>query len=103
MDGREAVLGRWKAMAGDTSPGRLGPENLAGFFQGFRPDRRGLSEAFESVLGADEIRPRLLEISEVTADGSQQDGRYDGYFVVRNPRPYPPAVRRTCFACIWSG
>ena len=101
MSSDEAMLGRWKAIAGDKSPGTWTEDDLAGFFQRFRPDGHGMSEAFEGVEGADEIVPRLLDVYEATADGWQREETHDGYFVVRNPAPSPPPVRRNCFACTW--
>jgi hypothetical protein len=83
------MLERWKALAGDTSPGPWAPDHMAGFFQRFRPDGRGLPQAFEGVVGGDEILPRLLEVYRATADGWRGGGDYDGYFVVRNPGPTP--------------
>ena len=91
MSSDEAMLGRWKAIAGDTSPGTWTEDDLAGFFQRFRPDGAGVSEAFEGVEGADEILPRLLEVYEATADGWQRGETYDGYFIVRNPAPLTAA------------
>jgi hypothetical protein len=87
MNSDEVMLGRWKAMAGDTSPGSWTEQDMAGFFQRFRPHGAGVSAAFEGVEGADEILPRLLEVYEVTADGWQQGDCYDRYFIVRNPSP----------------
>src|SRR3954469_944558 len=91
MSSDEAMLVRWKAIAGDTSPGAWTEDDLAGFFQRFRPDGHGVSEAFEGVEGADEILPRLQEVYEATADGWQREETHDGYFVVRTPAPLPAA------------
>ncbi len=91
MSSDEAMLGRWKAIAGDTSPGKWTEDDLAGFFQRFRPDGAGVSEAFEGVKGADEILPRLMEVYEATADGWQRGETYDGYFIVRNAGPLTAA------------
>ncbi len=85
MNSHETMLVRWKAIAGDTSPGTWTEDDLAGFIQRFRPDGAGVSEAFEGVEGADEILPRLMRVYEATADGWQQGETYDGYFIVRNP------------------
>ncbi|MFI5455639.1 MAG: hypothetical protein ACHRXM_09325 [Isosphaerales bacterium] len=87
MTGNEEILGRWKALAGDTSEKPWDPDNLGGFFQQFRPLGEGLEAAFEGVVGADEILPRLLEVYPVTADGWRSDEAYDAYFIVHNPRP----------------
>lgn len=87
MNGQEEMMRRWKAMAGDTSLEPWDLENMAGFFQCFRPDGRDLPEVFEGVVGADEILPRLLEVYQATADGWEANGVYDGYFIVRNPHP----------------
>jgi len=65
----EAMLERWKALAGDTSPGPWTPDPMAGFFQHFRPDGRGLPQVFEGAVGGDEILPRLLEVYRATARG----------------------------------
>ncbi len=37
MSGREAILGRWKSMVGDTSPEPWNAENMAGFLQRATP------------------------------------------------------------------
>jgi hypothetical protein len=83
----DATLRRWKALVGDTSSESWDTENMAGFFQNFRPDGAGLRDVFEGVEAADEILPRLLEVYRATAIGWQGDGWCDGYFVVRNPPP----------------
>lgn len=89
MNDPGAILERWKALAGDTSPGPWTPDQMAGFFQRFRPDGRGLSRAFEGVAGGDEILARLLEVYRATADGGRGGGDRDGYFVVRDPIATP--------------
>ena len=38
MSGDEAKLDRWKRLAGDTSPRPWTEDDMAGFFQRFRPD-----------------------------------------------------------------
>ena len=102
MSSDEAMLGRWKAIAGDTSPGTWTEDDLAGFFQRFRPDGAGVSEAFEGVEGADEILPRLLEVYEATADGWQRGRPTTGTSSSETRPPSPPPVRRNCFACTWN-
>ncbi len=87
MGNDEAILERWKALVGDTSPETWTEDDLAGYFQRFRPDGVGLSAVFEGVKGADEILPRLLEVYQATAGGWLRDDSHDGYFIVRNPAP----------------
>ncbi|MDG3004687.1 hypothetical protein [Paludisphaera mucosa] len=87
MSDQEALLARWKALAGDHSRRPWTPDHLAGFFQNFRPHGVGLAEVFEGVEGADEITPRLLEIYRATAEGWRDDGGYDAYFNVKSPVP----------------
>src|SRR3954469_15159529 len=91
MSSDEAMLVRWKAIAGDTSPGTWTEDDLAGFFQRFRPDGAGVSEAFEGIEGAAETLPRLLAVYEATADGWPREETHDGYFIVRNPSPLTAA------------
>jgi len=91
MTGSEEILGRWKALAGDTTGKPWEPDNLAGFFQQFRPAGEGLEAAFQGVIGADEILPRLLEVYEVTADDWRHDEVYDAYFIVHHPQPLAAA------------
>jgi hypothetical protein len=83
----EEMLAYWKSLAGDDSSDDWEEDDLAMFFQGFRPHGDGVEAAFEGVVGAEEILPRLMQVYEATADGSEHEGSSDGYFVVRNPRP----------------
>lgn len=87
--GDEAILSRWKALAGDDSRRPWTPEHTAGFFQHFRPDGGGLAAAFEGVAGAAAILPRLREVYAATSEGWERGGADDGYFIVRKPRPLP--------------
>jgi len=87
VNDEKAMLERWKALAGDTSPEPWTPDQMAGFFQCFRPDGQGLSQAFEGVECGEEILARLLEIYRATADGWLRENSHDGYFIVRNPPP----------------
>jgi hypothetical protein len=83
----EEMLAHWKSLAGDTSPDEWEEDDLAMFFQNFRPHGAGVEAAFEGVVGADEILPRLMQVYEATAVGWQREESYDGYFVVREPLP----------------
>lgn len=74
------ALARWRKFVDASSQ----EDSLVGFFQKFRPHGKGLAEALEGVVGADEILPRLLEIYQATAEGCQEG---DAYFVVRKPKP----------------
>jgi hypothetical protein len=85
----ETTLESWKFLAGDTSPESWTPDHMATFFQCFRPDGQGLSQAFEGVVRGDEILARLLEVYRSTADGWQGEDTSDGYFLVRNPSTTP--------------
>lgn len=86
----EEVLAQWKSLAGDEDPEPWEEDNLGMFFQGFRPNGAGVEAAFQGVVGADEILPRLLQVYEATAEGGEQDG----YFIVRKPRPLSAARAR---------
>src|SRR6185369_13799421 len=64
----QQMFARWKKLLGDTSEiPWTAPEYMVGFFQGFRPHGDGLAAAFEGVVGADEILPRLMEVYPVAA------------------------------------
>src|SRR5438309_1359746 len=80
----EQILSRWKSLAGATSEEPWTSENLAGFFQTFRPHGDHLADVFEGVVGASDILPRLMEVYEATAEGYE---RGDAYFIVKNPKP----------------
>src|SRR4051812_39128360 len=69
MPTAEEMFRRWKALAGDELPRPWREENMAGFFQCFRPHGDGLATAFEGVVGADEILPRLMAVYQATANG----------------------------------
>jgi len=71
------LIARWRSITGVTS------EEMAGFFQAFRPLGVGLVDALQGVSLSGEIVPRLLEIYAATADGY----RSDAYFIVRRPPP----------------
>lgn len=90
MPTAEEMFDRWKRIAKDTLPRPWTQENLAGFFQLFRPDGEGLDAVFKDVVGAGEILPRLLEVYRATAEGWDQDGE-DAYFIVRHPEPISTA------------
>ena len=70
-------IAQWKSITGIKS------DELAGFFQSFRPHGDGLERALRGVVRSDEIVSRLLEIYEATAEGYPTDA----YFIVRKPTP----------------
>ena len=83
----EEMLAYWKSLTGDDSPTPWDEDDLGMFFQEFRPHPDRLAAVFEGVVGADEILPRLMQVFEATAEGWEREGTYDGYLVVRKPRP----------------
>jgi hypothetical protein len=87
VTGKTEILQRCKRLVGDPSAKPWAPDDLAGFFQCFRPMGSGLEAAFEGVEGREEILPRLLEIYQATADGWTRDDAHDMYLVVRRPPP----------------
>lgn len=86
----EEMFARWKELAGDDSPRPWTEDQMGMFFQNFRPDGEGVDAAFEGVVGAEAILPRLREIYQVTAPGGSQDA----YFIVRSPQPLKESVAR---------
>jgi hypothetical protein len=92
MPTEEEMFARWKALAGDRSTRPWSRENMAGFFQMFRPHGEGLEVAFEGVVGTEEILLRLLDVYRATAAGWADDAGQDAYFIVRNPRPITEAA-----------
>ena len=85
MGNEQAMLQRWKSLAGVTSLRPWTEDNMGLFFQRFRPDGAGVSAAFEDVEGGDEILPRLLEVYQATADCWDREDGHDGYFIVQKP------------------
>lgn len=76
-------LARWARIAGLPAGAHWTKDNLAGFFQVFRPSGAGLTEAFEGVKRAEEILPRLLDVYRATESGWEPT---DVYFRVRKPQ-----------------
>jgi hypothetical protein len=91
MPTAEEMFARWKWMAGDTSPRPWSSENMAGFFQLFRPLGDGVEAAFDGVAGAEDLLPRLLDVYRATAAGWSREGHADAYFLVRHPLTLPRA------------
>lgn len=83
----EEMLAYWKSLVGDGSLAAWQPENMGMFFQAFRPNGQGVEAAFDGVVGAEQILPRLMQVYEATAAGWEPEGRSDWYFVVRQPTP----------------
>jgi hypothetical protein len=70
-------IAQWKSITGIKS------DELAGFFQAFRPHGAGVERALRGVVRSDVIVPRLMEIYEAPVDGYPTDV----YFIVRKPTP----------------
>lgn len=84
----EKVLEKWRVKLGGKENDRVWTtkDDLAFFFQRFRPDGEGLEE-FCSDLNCQAITPRLLEIFRATAEGYKDGNVIDAYFIVRRPAP----------------
>jgi hypothetical protein len=81
-------LRRWQLQLGaneSDEPWRK-PEDLAFFFQRFRPDGGNL-ELFCEEIGCPSIAPRVLDVFRATAANYKDEGTIDAYFVVREPQP----------------
>lgn len=76
-----------KQLAGDTSGGSWAAENLAGFFQDFRPDGERLRPLFADIPGGLGVFQRLREVYDATTTGYRRSGSVDAYFIVHEPRP----------------
>ncbi len=79
-------LQRCKALADDPSDAPWEAENLAGFFQTFRPDGRELEPLFADIPAGPDVFNRLRRVYAATTT-SKVSAQYDLYFIVRNPRP----------------
>jgi hypothetical protein len=78
-----------KRIAGDSSDKPWDEDQMAGFFQRFRPEGKGVAAALKGIPEEDEVLRRLLQIYAATANAYPKDPRagVDLYFVVRYPPP----------------
>jgi hypothetical protein len=74
-----------KNLAGDTSDTSWTADEVAGFFQRFRPDGRRLEALFNGIPAGLEVFSRLSQVFGATATGPKDPRRSDLYFVVHNP------------------
>jgi hypothetical protein len=80
-------LQRCKALAGDPSQRPWEAENLAGFFQTFRPDGHELEPLFADIPAGPDVFNRLRRVYAATTTPPKDPTRCDLYFIVRSPRP----------------
>jgi hypothetical protein len=80
-------LQRCKALAGASSDAPWAAENMAGFFQTFRPDGHELEQLFAGVPAGLDVLSRLRRVYAATTTLPQDPTRFDLYFIVRNPLP----------------
>lgn len=82
-----AFLQRCKALAGDASDGPWTVDNMAGFFQTFRPDGHVLEHLFAELPAGLDVFSRLRRVYAATAAPPIDPTRFDLYFIVRKPTP----------------
>ncbi len=68
----------------------LGPEDLIGFLQRFRPDGLALADLFAGLPQATELNRRLATLYDTAGDSRRLEGGQDAYFIVRNPAALDP-------------
>lgn len=83
--GTEQVLRKWQLKLGakEQDAPWTSKDDLAFFFQRFRPDGEGIAE-FCSDMNCDAIAPRLIEMFRATANSYKSGNSVDPYFVVRD-------------------
>lgn len=74
-----------KALAGDTSDTSWTADEMAGFFQRFRPGGHGLERLFADIPGGLDVFGRLKRVFDATTMLPNDPRRTDLYFVVRCP------------------
>jgi hypothetical protein len=84
---KAAFFRHCKDLAGDRSAGKWSAENLAGFFQHFRPDGQGLEALFADIPAGEEVLGRLRQVFQATCPPLQDSQQFDLYFIVRQPPP----------------
>lgn len=78
---------RCKDLAGVMSDDAWTRENMAGFFQNFRPDEQQLGPLFEDLPAGAEVFKRLQQVYRATACTFTGRQGADLYFIVRRPEP----------------
>lgn len=68
----------------------LGPDDLIGFLQRFRPDGLALADLFSGLPQAMELNRRLAALYDAAGDSRRLEGGQDAYFIVRNPSALDP-------------
>jgi hypothetical protein len=89
LDEKGVILRRWQILAGRSLNDVPWSEanDLAYFFQCFRPNGKGLKSVFADVAGGEQMLARILEIYRATGQGYKKGDAVDTHFVVRNPKP----------------
>ncbi len=76
-------------LAGDTSDMLWTADELAGFFQRFRPDGHKLESLFADIPGGLDVLSRLRRVYTATTIPPADPRRCDLYFIIRDPRRAP--------------